>query len=86
MLHMNPGDDRENTLENLRELVENCYHDVFVTYHGEEYILYSDHGGTSVESPSGDYQRYDNYDEMLKDPVFEGKTLAEIINDINATY
>ena len=27
MLHMNPGDDRENTLENLRELVENCYHD-----------------------------------------------------------
>ena len=35
MLHMNPGDDRENTLENLRELVENCYHDVFVTYRGE---------------------------------------------------
>ena len=56
MLHMNLGDDRENTLENLRELVENGYQDIFVIYHNEEYILYSDPGGTSIEFPSGDYQ------------------------------
>lgn len=86
MLHLNPNDDRENTLENLRELVENAYHDVFVTYRGKEYLLYSDPGGTSIESPSWDYYWYKTYDEMLKAPVFDGKTLEEIIDEIDATY
>ena len=86
VLRFKQNEYRESTLENLRELVEYAYHDIFIKYHDHEYILYSDHGGASIETPDNGYFRYDNYDEMIKAPIFEGKSLEEIVGEIDATY
>lgn len=86
MLRFQKDEYRENTLDNLRELVEYAYHDIFVKYHEKEYVLYSDHGGASIENPDNEYFHYDTYDEMIQAPVFEGKPLIEIVDEIDATY
>lgn len=86
MLHLNKNDDRENSLENFRELAENSNQDIFVTYHDEEYILYNDLKNATIEMPDGDFLQFKDFDEMIQAPVFEGKSLIEIIDYIDATY
>lgn len=86
MLHLNKNDDRENSLENFRELAENSNQDIFVTYHDEEYILYNDPKNATIEMPDGDFLQFKDFDEMIQAPVFEGKSLIEIIDEIDATY
>lgn len=86
MLHLNVNDDRPNSMENFRELAENKYYDVFVTYLGKEYIVYSDPGSNSISPESGDTLCFRSFEELIKAPVFEGKTLEEIIDEIDATY
>lgn len=61
----------------IREIVFEGYNDFEFSMEGEEepIVMYADEGHTTVESDC--VHIFDTWDEMLKAPVFYGKTLAE---------
>lgn len=65
------------TPEAIREVVYESYQDISFKMDGEEepIVMYADKGHTTVDSDV--VHIFDTWEEMLKAPVFYGKTLAE---------
>lgn len=77
-----------NDLNVIREMVIDSCVEVWINYHGEEYCL-THYGGNSpliVDFSLEEGTEFKDFDEMLKAPIFEGKCLPEIIDEIDVTY
>lgn len=75
-----------NNLDVIRDMVVDNGVEVWVNYHGREYCLI-DYGSQMIVDFSLDSGvEFKNFDEMLKAPIFEGKCLPDIINEIDVTY
>lgn len=63
--------------EKIYHIVYECYEDFIFDMAGEDepIVLYADAGSTQVTSDK--HYSFTTWDEMLKAPVFYGKTLAE---------
>ncbi len=75
---------KESKMAYAREEIENGVTDYFVYYHGEQAMIYSDPGGTTVSTEEDTYF-FATYDQMLEAPVFWGHRLEEIILEAEIT-
>lgn len=63
------------TPQKIRQMVYESYQDVCFEMDGKPVVLYADSGSTQVETDQS--YTFDTWEDMLKSPIFYGKTLAE---------
>lgn len=63
------------TPQKIRQMVYESYRDVSFEMDGKPVVLYADSGSTQVETDQS--YTFDTWEDMLKSPIFYGKTLAE---------
>lgn len=66
---------RRLTPEAIREMVYGRYQDISFEMQGKPVVLYADAGSTQVETAQS--YTFATWEDMLKAPVFYGRTLAE---------
>lgn len=67
------------TTKEIKNVLLDARTDVTFEWHGLEFYMYHDQGQSTANTDK--CHIYDTWDQLLKAPIFWGKTLAQIADD-----
>lgn len=73
--------EEEQDEDIITTILRNDFHAITFEYDNEEYV-FSGWWVLDIGEDDDNYKEYDSKEEFLDDPIFNGKTLKEIVNDV----